>query len=108
MVALKLTPPPDFLSRVVRAADRWRAVDNDATAACQGAARILQRLGVREMAWDYLTTPVALRPNEAGPWSNLAGTLAKSGDLELADRAHRAALEAEPTDPQFLWDRART
>src|SRR5947209_13877508 len=26
MVALKVAPPPDFLARVVRAADRWRAV----------------------------------------------------------------------------------
>ncbi len=103
MVALKLTPPPDFLSRVIRATDRWRAVDNDATAACQAAAKILQRLGERERAWDYLTTPVTLRPNEAAPWSSLAATLSQQADLELADRAYRAAAEAEPTDPQLLW-----
>jgi hypothetical protein len=107
MVALKLTPPPDFLSRVIRGADRWRAVDNDATAACQAAAKVLERLGERELAWDYLTTPVALRRNEAAPWSNLAATLSKQADLELADRAYRAAAEAEPTDPQLLWDRAQ-
>jgi hypothetical protein len=106
MVALKLAPPADFLARVVRAADRWRAVDNDATAACQAAAKVLERLGQRELAWDYLTTPVALRPNEAAPWSSLARALSTHADLELADRAYRAAAEAEPTDPQLLWDRA--
>jgi ferric-dicitrate binding protein FerR (iron transport regulator) len=107
MVALKLTPPPDFLSRVIRAADRWRAVDHEPAAACQAAAKVLKRLGERELAWDYLTTPVALQPNEAGPWTNLAGALAKQGELDLADRAFRAAAQAEPTDPQLLWDRAQ-
>jgi predicted Zn-dependent protease len=107
MVALKVAPAPDFLSRVIRAADRWRAVDNDPTAACQAAAKVLKRLGQKELAWDYLSTLVALHPNEAGPWSALAATLSKQGELELADRAYQAAAEAEPTDPQLLWDRAR-
>jgi ferric-dicitrate binding protein FerR (iron transport regulator) len=107
MVALKLATPPDFLSRVIRAADRWRAVDNDPAAACKAAANVLKRLGDRALAWDYLTTPVGLRPNESGPWWGLAATLGKQGDLELADRAYRAAAEAEPTDPQILWDRAQ-
>ena len=107
MVALKLPPPADFFSRVIRAADRWRAVDNDPAAACQAAAQILKRLGERELAWDYLTTPIALQPNSSGPWWSLATTLRKQGELELADRAYRAASEAEPTEAQLLWDRAQ-
>ena len=107
MVALKVAPPADFLSRVIRAADRWRAVDNDPAASCRQAARILKRLGNRELAWDYLTTPIAQQPNEARPWTDLAVTMATQGELELADRAYRAASEAEPTDPQILWDRAQ-
>jgi len=107
METLKIAPPPDFQSRVIRAADRWRAVDTDPSAACEKAAGVLKRLGDRELAWDYLTTPVALRPNESGPWQSLAGTLGKQGELELADRAYRAAAAAEPTDPQILWDRAQ-
>jgi tetratricopeptide (TPR) repeat protein len=106
MVALKLSPPPDFLSRVIRAADRWRAVDTDPSAACDIAAKILKRLTARELQWDYLTTPIGLRPNESAPWLNLAGIMVKQGESELADRAYRAAAEAEPTDPQILWDRA--
>jgi tetratricopeptide (TPR) repeat protein len=107
MVALKLAPPPDFVSRVVRAADRWRAVDTDPSNACDAAAKILKRLGDRELAWDYLTTPIGLRPNEAAPWSRLASGLGTLGELALADRAYRAAAEAEPTDAQLLWDRAQ-
>ncbi len=57
--------------------------------------------------WDYLTTPVALRPNEAEPWAELGRTLARQGELLLADRAYAAAFEAEPTNAQLLWDRAR-
>ena len=107
MVTLKLAPPPDFLSRVVRAADRWRAVDSKPGDACSKAARILRRLDQRELAWDYMTTPVALQPNESGPWIELASTLATRGELDLADRAYRAASDSEPTDPQILWDRAQ-
>jgi cytochrome c-type biogenesis protein CcmH/NrfG len=70
-------------------------------------ARILQRLGERELGWDYLTTPVGLSPNEAAPWLSLAETLGQKGELDLADRAYAAAFEAEPTNAQILWDRAQ-
>jgi tetratricopeptide (TPR) repeat protein len=107
MVTLKIQPPPDFVARVVRAGDCWRALDHDGTAACQAVARIVQKLGDRDLSWDYLTTPVGLKPNEAAPWLDLAGTLSRQGDLELADRAFAAAYAAEPTNAQILWDRAQ-
>jgi tetratricopeptide (TPR) repeat protein len=107
MVTLRVKPPPDFLTRVVRAADRWRALDRGATTACQSAGRILRTLGDKDLSWDYLTTPVGLRPNEAEPWHELAVALSRKGDLELADRAFTAAFEAEPTNAQLLWDRAQ-
>jgi len=37
---------------------------------------------------------------------DLARTLGRQGDAELADRAYTAAFEAEPTNAQILWDRA--
>jgi Tfp pilus assembly protein PilF len=107
MTTLKIKPPEDFLGRVVRAADRWRALDEDGSQACQQAGRILQTLGRRNLSWDYLTTPISQRPNEAAPWQELAQTLSRKGDLELADRAYTAAFEAEPTNAQLLWDRAQ-
>src|SRR5439155_437599 len=82
-------PPPECLSKVIRAADRWRGVDHDPAAACQAAARIVQRLGDRELGWDYLTTPVGLKPNESGPWLELAVTLSRQGELDLADRGYK-------------------
>jgi tetratricopeptide (TPR) repeat protein len=106
LVTLKKKPPADFVAKVLRAADCWRALDREEVGqACQAAGRILQTLGERDLSWDYLTTPVGLRPNEAAPWRELAGTLGKRGDLELADRAYRAACEAEPTNAEFLWER---
>src|SRR5262249_36573176 len=106
MVTLKVPPPEGFRERAVRAADRWRALDREAGPPCQAAARILQRLGERDLGWDYLTTPVGLRPNEADPWVALAQGLGHQGALDLADRAYAAASEAEPTNAQILWDRA--
>ena len=104
---LKMRPPDNFVSTVVRTADRWRAIDPEADGACEIAGRILRTLGERELVWDYLTTPVARRPNESGPWVALAGTLSRTGELDLADRAYAAAFEAEPTNAQILWDRAQ-
>src|SRR6185312_10025630 len=88
ITTLQNEAPKDFTARVVRAADRWRALDPDATGACQSAARVLYRLGNQELAWDYLTTPLAEHSNEAGPWATLALALRQQGDFELADRAY--------------------
>jgi hypothetical protein len=33
----------------------------------------------------YLTTPVALKPNEAEPWLTMATNLTRKGDLDLAE-----------------------
>ncbi len=96
-----------FLAKVIRTADRWRALDGNSADACQTMARILQTLGVRDLGWDYLTTPIGQQPNESGPWLSLAQTLSRKGDMELADRAYAAAFEAEPTNAQILWDRAQ-
>ncbi len=98
--------PRNVVAKVVRAADRWRSLDNDSTQACQLAAKVLQALGERELAWDYLTTPIDQKPNEAAPWLELA-TASKDTDFELADRAYALAFQAEPTNAQILWDRAQ-
>ncbi len=99
--------PNDLAARTVKAADRWRALDPENGPPCTKAAEVLRTLGAIEMAWDYLTTPIGKRPNEAGPWRGLAQTLSHEGELLLADRAFKAAFEAEPTDAQLLWDRAQ-
>src|SRR5262249_49107399 len=42
LVSLRIAPPAGFREKVVRAADRWRALDRDGAEACRLAARILQ------------------------------------------------------------------
>ena len=64
-------------------------------------------MGREDLAWDYLTTPLAMKPNEAAAWLNLAETLRDDGNLELAVRAYETAFEAEPTNAQILWDHAQ-
>jgi hypothetical protein len=100
-------PSKDFIAKVVRAADRWRSLDPDAADVCRLTARILLTVGASDLAWDYMTTPVGLRPNEAAPWLQVAEGLRGEGLFELADRAYTLAFEAEPTNAQILWDRAQ-
>jgi tetratricopeptide (TPR) repeat protein len=105
--ALDDGPSPKLVAQVIRAADRWRQLDTDPTAACQAAAGILGDLGAADLAWEYLTTPLSARPNEAAPWTDLAKKLREQGHIELADRAYASAFDAEPTNAQILWDRAQ-
>ena len=100
-------PPREFVARVIHMADRWRSLDTDPTAACHAAAKVLSDLGAAELAWDYLTTPLAAKPNEAAPWQDLAGMLRQQAQFDLADRAYASAFEAEPTNARILWDRAQ-
>jgi hypothetical protein len=107
MKTLRVTPPADFTAKVVRVADRWRSLDPENDKPCQAAGQVLRTLGAKELVWDYLTTPIARRPTEAEPWAGLAGELSRRGDRDLADRAFAAAFAAEPTNAQYLWDRAQ-
>ena len=107
IATLEKDPPADLLVRVIRAADRWRALDPDDTAVCRQAALIFQALGARELAWEYMVTPLAMKPNEAAPWTGPAQQLKGQGELDLAQRAYQSAFEAERTNAQILWDRAQ-
>jgi hypothetical protein len=97
----------DLAARVARIAERRRALEEDPTEVCRQAAEVLRRLGQSEAAWDYLTTPLALRPGEAEPWVNLADALKAEMDYDLADRAYAAAFDVEGSNPTHLWSRAQ-
>ena len=99
-------PEVDLKQRAIRMADRWRVLDPAESAPCQAAARILAQLGENELAWDYLTTPLADKPNESAPWLELAQELAGQKKIDLADRAYAQAYSAEETNAQILWDHA--
>jgi tetratricopeptide (TPR) repeat protein len=103
---LERKPAEELIIKVVRTADRWRSLDTDPTAPCQAAAGILKTLGQADLAWQYYTTPLSQRPNEAAAWLKLAQTMSQQEEYELADRAYAEAYEAEPTNAQILWDRA--
>jgi Tfp pilus assembly protein PilF len=107
--SLKVTPPKDLAPRVVKAADRWRHLDPEATEVPNRAAAVLRKAGgdgAAELAWDYVTTPLALKPNESSPWVSLAWSLRQEGNWRLADKCYEMAFAAEPTNAQLLWDRA--
>lgn len=99
--------PLNLAGRAIKAADRWRSLDSDVTEACNNAAKLLNEFGQEDLAWDYLTTPLAMKPNEATAWLSLAATLRNDGELEMADRAYASAFKAEPTNAQILWDHAQ-
>ncbi|MCH7726879.1 MAG: hypothetical protein IH991_10410 [Planctomycetes bacterium] len=105
--SLDAEPSVGFLARIVRAADSWRSLDVDPTIASQKAAEVLRTIGAEELAWDYLTTPLARKPNEASPWLDLAVNLLQQGEINLASRAYKAAFDAEATNAQILWDHSK-
>jgi len=104
--SLSAEPPREMVAGIVRAADRWRQIDTDPKAACHAAATALRRIGADDLAWDYLTTPLAAKPNEAESWTDLAKALDEQGDLHRAGRSYETASELAPDNPQILWDHA--
>jgi tetratricopeptide (TPR) repeat protein len=104
----KDTPmPANLAARIVKAVDRWRSIDPEANDACMQASDLLSDLNEPKLAWQYLTTVVALHPNEAAPYRQMAQHLAERNDWKLAEKAYAAAFAAEPTDAQLLYDRAK-
>jgi tetratricopeptide (TPR) repeat protein len=107
---LNVPTPKNLPTRLVKAVDRWRQLDPEAESICQRSGVVLRKIGGDEadaLAWDYETTPLALKPNESGPWESLAQRLRMEGDWKLADRAYEMAFLAEPTNAQLLWNRAQ-
>ncbi len=79
--------PPGLVAGVIRHADRWRAIDTDQTEACSLAAVTLEKLGRHELAWEYLTTPMAFHPDQTDCWVELAQTLQQQSLLGEPDRS---------------------
>jgi tetratricopeptide (TPR) repeat protein len=98
--------PADLLARTVRQADRWRSHDPEPAAACESAAQILQMLGARELAWEYLTTSHA-NPSDHATLNGVAQALCREGKHELAERAYSTACAADPKDALLFWNRAQ-
>ncbi len=97
-----------LVSRVVRVADRWRALDPETGEVCRLAADPLARLGAVDLAWDYITSPLAGEAEATIPWKERGREYHLQGQYDLAQRAYEQAFEADPTDAQILWQQAQT
>ena len=63
------------------------------------AADICYEAGADGLAWEYLTTPVALNPNESGGWRAIAHMMSEREQIELASMAYTEAFRAEDSPP---------
>ena len=80
------SPREVLVKQVVRAADRWRALDPGGEA-CEMAWPILCHLGAYDLAWDYLLTARVLGSGQTAPiWGGLANLLMQSAEGNLAER----------------------
>ena len=95
MKTLEVSSPRVFSQRVVDAAEKWRSLDPDPSAACEQAAGVFTLLGEHELAWDYATTPLAFSPGDASAWKSLAAEFEDYGLEEQAKQAQGAAEAAE-------------
>lgn len=103
----KVEMPAVLAAKVIRVADQLRLIDADPTVICHEAAGIFQRLGRDDLAWDYLTTPLAHRPDEAVAWLKFGEELERIRKLEQAAAAYQSGFELEQTNPMYLLHRMR-
>ncbi|MCA9009959.1 MAG: hypothetical protein KDB01_09450, partial [Planctomycetaceae bacterium] len=104
---LEVAPPDELSASIVQAADQWRTLDNDDTIACRTASRLLAKLGSKDLAWDYLVTPLSENSGESAPWIALARNLGNEKQVDLADVAWTRAYEFETTNPEILLEHAK-
>ena len=104
---LETAIPEDMFARIIRAADQWRSLTDDATTCCHLTAGLLAKLNQTDLAWSYLTTPLAGRSGESAPWRTLADKLTQQEEVELADMAWSRAFEFEQTNPEILLSHAK-
>jgi hypothetical protein len=98
----------DSFSRTIqRAAQRWRKIDPDNTAACHRTAKMLGKLGQATAAWNYWTTPLAASPDQSATWTTFAVAMDGDHRFTVADNAWSTAFECEPTNPEILLHHAR-
>jgi hypothetical protein len=98
----------DLTIRIIKATDRWRAIDPDTTALCYRAALLLHTLGQVELAWSYWTTPLASKPRDSSLWRKLAVEMNNKGLVDRSHEAYTQAFACEPTNPDILWHHAAT
>jgi tetratricopeptide (TPR) repeat protein len=104
---LETAVPEDTFARIIRAADQWRSLEDDTTTCCHLTARVLAKLNQTELAWSYLTTPLAGRSGESASWRTLAVNLTQQEQVELAGLAWSKAFEFEQTNPELLLSHAK-
>ena len=98
--------PKDFLNRLLAMADRWRTIDPNDTDVCQRVARVASKLNEVDLAWGYLTTPLAENPGDSTAWRNLAKEMGSQSSTKLSSRAFDQAFEIESTNPEILYEHA--
>jgi ferric-dicitrate binding protein FerR (iron transport regulator) len=98
-------PPADLATKVVRAADRWRALDVEGALACGPAYQSLRGLDQLDLAWDYLLMSAGA-DKDGFSWANLAQSLAQSEDFDLAEPAYAQACLVEPANVALTQARA--
>ncbi|MEQ9407352.1 MAG: VIT domain-containing protein [Fuerstiella sp.] len=98
--------PRDLFARIIRAADQWRTLEDDVTTCCHTTARLLSKINRRDLAWSYLTTPLAGHSGESAPWRSLARHLSQQQQVDLASLAWERAFEFEQTNPEILLEHA--
>jgi len=98
-------PPADLAAKVVRAADRWRWLDVDGSAACAAAFQGLRGLAQPDLAWDYLLMSSGA-DREGFAWAGLAQSLQQEEDFDLAERAYEQACASNPGNPDLMRARA--
>jgi hypothetical protein len=99
-------PPEDLLARTIRTADRCRIYSENPDKACTETATVLSMLGESDLAWDYLTSAIAMQDAAEPKWAELAVERNRTGDFATAERAFQAACAAAPDNAMLLWQRS--
>jgi tetratricopeptide (TPR) repeat protein len=90
---------------MIRLADRARVVfPHNSVGILNTASRGLMQLGADDLAWGYLTTPLAGRGDNPEAWNDLAWRLAETDRHDLAADSKLIAARLSPDSLDAAWE----
>ncbi len=90
---------------MIRLADRARVVfPRDSVRILNTASRGLMQLGADDLAWGYLTTPLAGRGDNPEAWNDLAWRLEQTDRYDLAADSKLIAARLLPDSLDAAWE----
>jgi len=96
-----------LLARAATRWTRWRKMDSQNPSQVKQLATLYLLAGRKEEAWAAISTLIEWKPRDASSYEDVAQWYLDRARPEAAEQFYAKAFECQPTNPRWLYERAR-